>query len=133
MATQQTNRRRARITPDRRNQELLRSLRDFLGQPDRRAMLQEVTAMLNRTLEPESVSIIQLGPLDGAQRVVAQAGSVSILRRLMGSAEFRQVLTTVFRYRHPVMFSDLTKAGRRNSLRAVLGRSQGRVDRKSVV
>jgi PAS domain S-box-containing protein len=90
-------------------------------------MLQEATAMLNRSLEPESVSIIQLGPLDGAQRVVAQAGSISILRRLMGSAEFRQVLTMVFRYRHPVMFSDLTKAGRRNSLRAVLGRSQGRV------
>ena len=127
MATQQSNRRRARITPDRRNQELLRSLRDLLGQPARRAMLQEATAMLNRSLEPESVSIIQLGPLDGAQRVVAQAGSISILRRLMGSAEFRQVLTTVFRYRHPVMFSDLTKAGRRNSLRAVLGRSQGRV------
>src|SRR5206468_2369820 len=77
--------------------------------------------------EPESVSIIQLGPLDGAQRVVAHAGSMSILRRLIGSAEFRQVLTTVFRYRHPVMFSDLTKAGRRNSPRAVLGRSHGRV------
>src|SRR5438067_12701640 len=68
-----------------------------------------------------------MGPQEAAQRVVAHAGSMSILRRLMGSAEFRQVLTTVFRYRHPVMFSDLTKAGRRNSPRAVLGRSHGRV------
>src|SRR5438105_9092697 len=127
MATQQSNRRRARITPDRRNQELRRSLRDFLGQPDRRAMLREATAMLNRCLEPESVSVIQLGPSDGAQRVVAQAGSISILRRLMESAEFRQVLTTVFRYRHPVMFSDLTRSGWRNSPRAVLARSHGRV------
>jgi PAS domain S-box-containing protein len=90
-------------------------------------VLQEATAMLHRSLEPESVSIIRLGPLDGGQRVVAQAGSISILRRLMRRAEFRQVLTTVFRHRHPVIFSDLTKAGRRNSLRAVLGRSQGRV------
>src|SRR5207302_5441499 len=127
MATQQSNRRRARITPDGGNQELLRSLRDFLGQPDRRAMLREATAMLNRCLEPESVSIIQLGPVDGAQRVVAQAGSISILRRLMESAEFRQVLATVFRYRHPVMFSDLTRSGWRNSPRAALARSHGSV------
>src|SRR3977135_3986763 len=99
MATQQSNRRRARITPDRRNQELLRSLRALPGQPDRRAMLHEATAMLNRSLEPESVSIIQLGPLDGAQRVVAQAGSTSILPRLRGRAEFLAVLAPGVRYR----------------------------------
>src|SRR5437867_13049799 len=101
MATQQSNRRRARITPDRRNQELLHSLRDFLEQPDRRAILREATAMLNRCLEPESVSIIQLGPLDGAQRVVAHAGPMSILRQLIVTGDFVQVYPLASPSRHP--------------------------------
>src|SRR2546421_7053618 len=96
MAIGRSNRRRARITPDRRNQELLRSLRDLLGQRDRRAILREATAMLNRSLEPESVWITQLGPLDGSRRVMARAGSTSILKPLMKSAELRQVLSAGF-------------------------------------
>jgi signal transduction histidine kinase len=127
MAIRQSNRRRARITPDRRNQELLRSLRGLLGQRDRRAILREATAMLKRALEPESVWITQLGPLDGSRRVIARAGSTSILGRLTESAEFRRVLSTAFRYKHPVMFSDLARPGRGNSQRAVLGGSYGRV------
>jgi PAS domain S-box-containing protein len=99
----------------------------LLGQRDRRAILREATAMLNRSLEPESVWITQLDPLDGSRRVMARAGSTSILRRLMKSAEFRQVLSTVFLSRHPVMFSDLSRRGRGNSPRADLGRSAGRV------
>jgi PAS domain S-box-containing protein len=127
MATEQSNRRPARTTPDRSNQELLGSLRELLSQRDRGAILREATAMINRSLEPESVWITQLSPPDGSRRVIARAGSMSILRQLMGSAEFRQVLSMISRYRHAVIFSDLPKPGRGNSPRAILGRSHGRV------
>jgi PAS domain S-box-containing protein len=120
----QQSQRRARVRPDRADQELLRSLRDVLVQRDRTAIFREATAMLNRSLGPESVWIIRL---DGSQRVIAQAGSISILKRLMQRAEFRRVLSTVFQHSHPLMLPDLTDGRERESARDVVEHAQGRL------
>jgi signal transduction histidine kinase len=120
----QQSQRRARVRPDRADQELLRSLRDVLVQRDRTAILREAATMLNRSLAPESVWIIRL---DGSQRVVAQAGSNSILKRLMERAEFRQVLSTIFRHSQPLMLPDLTDRRAGESARDIPERSQGRL------
>lgn len=117
-AAEQLNGARSKQRAGDLNDEFLRSLPKILQQRERQGVLREATEMLNRSLRPESISIIETGPSGQAPKVLSSVGSHDVIRKLMATAQFGLAMRTTFRRGQPMMLRDLLVDGLRGQPRS---------------